>query len=264
MTHEQLQAAVMAALERGEDLPEQARRHARTCEACGPWLDAVLTQERALEGNAGLAGRAVDALEARVLSRVVVSPAPSPVARLWRALWLAVPLGAAAAAVLLWMPSTGGLAPRGLEGGGPGTTARVRVLCVGQDGVRGDVRSDAPQARLHCGLHDVLAFTVTRDAANAQGHLFLVGTNASGEPRWYHPRPEEEHSVALPQSPVTDHPLAGVRLDVNHAPGVTRVLAIFTQRPLSVEDVRQGMARGALEDVLPSGAQVQAVEVHIP
>ncbi len=263
MTHDHMQAAVLAAMERGEDLPEQARRHARGCDLCGPWLDHVLTAERALEGGAPLSGRALDALEMRVMERLPVRRVP-PVAAWVRALFVAAPLALVAGAALLWMPRQLALTPRGLNPELAGSSARVRVLCVGADGVKADVRSDAPQAQLHCGLHDVLAFTVTRDASNTAGHLFLVGTNAAGEPRWYHPRPEEERSVALPQSPVTDHPLSGVRLEVNHAPGVTRVLAIFTAQPLSVDWVRDGMARGALADVLPADALVHAVEVHIP
>lgn len=263
MTHPEIIRRLERAIVDGEALSADVLGHVRGCAECGAAWDRLCATERAFEGTDGLSTRALASLEKRVLS--TVQPAR---ARWWSASrWMAwVP--AAAVAVVLVLAflrplSTDGFSARG---GDDGTSPRawVRVLCVGPSGVTAEARSSDGNAQLSCGLHDVLAFSV-HEVADAPWHaIFVVGVAPNGEPRWYRPHPSDERSVLLPAPPLTDHALGATRLDVNHAPGITRIHVLFTARPLSIDEVRAALTRGELADALPADSIVQSVELHIP
>lgn len=253
------------ALQDGEALAPDVAEHVRHCEPCGMAWDRLLAAERALEHTDGLSSRALAVLEARVLASVEpMSPKPG----VWRwPGWLVGASAMAAACVALLLVLRPGqpldFAPRGNGDSGP-HPAWVRVLCVGAHGVTAEARSDAPSARLPCGLHDVLAFSVNKEAQAPWRALILVGVTAQGEPRWYHPRPPELQSLALPEAPLADHALGGIRLEVNHAPGVTRVYALFTEQPVTLELVRDAITSRGLDVRTPGDTMVQMVELDLP
>lgn len=269
MNHPQALATMETVLADGTALPAELAVHLQQCPECAATWDALTEAERALEGDAGLSARALAALENRVLLSVPTLPRPGLAAWARRFLLPVAPLALATAAVFLWVSPRvdGGFQARG---GADDLAApvRVRLLCVGSAGVRGDVVSTAEVRTLHCGQQDVLGFALTVNPDNPWTSLFLVGVGPDGQPRWYHPRPEEKESVALPREPVADQPLPGVRLDVNHREGTTRVYAVYSHRPLSVEEVRQAVARGSMEsalgEALGGDVLVQAVEMVIP
>jgi hypothetical protein len=265
MMHDRARKGMEEAVSQGAALAADVEAHLGQCAECGQAWDLLCAGERAFEGVDGLSARALDQVEGRVMAAFAARPQPAKQAW-WKRLWLATPI-LAAGAMLLWvnLPPQPTFQARG-SAQDTHPTARVRVLCVGGSGVRGDVFSDGRSPGvLHCDLEDVLGFALTMDEAGPWKYLFVVGSQGQGQVRWYHPRPEERESVKLPTQPVTDQPLPSVRLTVNHQPGTTRVLAIFSQEPLSVGMVEEALRSGnRLEDALPGPVMVQQVEVAIP
>jgi hypothetical protein len=71
-------------------------------------------------------------------------------------------------------------------------------------------------------------------------YLFLFGMDDRGEPLWYYPLPEEERSLRIQSGPAAQ----GVEMPfeteawVRHRAGRLRVVALFSDRPLSIGEVR--------------------------
>jgi hypothetical protein len=184
------------------------------------------------------------------------------VQRLGDVMWWIGPVVAVAGALLLVVRTPDSAwRPRG-DGTAQNSTARVRILCASAQGIRGDVSSDTKDAKLVCGLQDRLAFSVTVDTASAAHYLFIVGQSPAGDVRWYHPQPSDLQSVTLP-APVTHHLLPPVQLNVNHLRGWVTLYAVFSDGPLMVEQIRNGLQAGSLEDALPVGTMVQRVAVKV-
>ena len=257
MTHEEIRAAICSCMARGKPLSASVTAHVQGCQECAHFLDAMLDGERALEGTPGLSPRVLLHMQTQVLAALPLKT------RSWwpRALVLLPALAVAAAALLMVAPPGDHVTARGT--GAPITSReRVRMLCVEDSGVSADVRSDAPDARLLCHVNRVLGFTVSVDADSRSRYLFLDGEQGSA-PRWYHPRPDEMQSIPLPAAPVTDHVIPGVRLAVNHSPGTFRVDAIFSETPLTVDQVRDALTAGTLSNTLPPGSVMQTVELTL-
>jgi hypothetical protein len=238
MNHQRARDLILRAVAEGRPLPGGAVAHAGACQTCGPWLDRVLAAERAWEGQEGLSAREMADLEGRVVAAV---PGPARSAAAWW--WLLAPaLAAGLALVVVGSPGESAWRHRGESTAPAGAASRVRVLCVGEDGLRAEGRTDLPGVEpLRCRVADLLAISVTSDGSAAARHVFVVGRTGEGATRWYRPRPEEGTSVRLPDHAVTDQALAGVRLAVNHAPGRLVLHVLFSAEPLTVEQVTQGL-----------------------
>lgn len=274
MTHDDAAVHMQDALDGMTALAPAGASHIAACQECAARWDELCAAERVFENAPeaqGLSAAALARVEAAVMAGL---PKPAAQGLAWwlRALWASPVLAAAAAVLWIQVPgSTGGFQGRGsLPQGAAESAPRVRVLCVGPEGVRGEAQSAAMPGVLHCGLSDDLGFTVTSQAGSAWKYLFVVGSQGPDQPRWYHPRPEEKLSVKLPDLPVTDQLLTPVHLVVNHRPGANRVLVIFSQEALSVEAVAEALKgdathpEAALAASLPGPVLVQQVEVTIP
>ncbi|MEW5849156.1 MAG: hypothetical protein AB2A00_10085 [Myxococcota bacterium] len=267
MNHQRAQELLEQAMAAGRPVPSHVRDHARACAECAAVLDRLLAAERALEGAEGLSARALHELEGRLMRTL---PAPAPRTRpLLQRLWPVIPALAVAASAWVLMVRTPHRpdeadpwrARGGTTTGEAAAVPALRVLCVGEGGVRGDARSNPPNAQpLRCGVDDVLSFTLSDPAGTDLRYAFVVGRTAEGALRWYHPRPEEKQSVPLPLAPAADAPLPGVRLSVNHERGPLTVLAIFSSEPLTVEGVKTSLDQ-ILEDPAAHGSLVQRVEL---
>lgn len=274
MKHDTCLQLLETALALDQALPPNALEHVQQCPPCGTALDQMLAAERALDGVAdGLSHRVMRHMEDAVLAQLAAAPMPKPrVLPRWLRLSLVASPMLAAAALVMWVggrhtpaPDADGYTARGLAPS-VGASARVRVLCVASQPtthVQADAQSDATDASLTCGLQDVLAFAVRTDPGTPYRYLFLLGINGSGQPRWYHPRPEDGVSIALPEEPTDSLQLTGVRLGINHAPGTTHIHALFTQSPLQVSRVEEALQAGNLDSALPPGSMVQTLELHL-
>jgi hypothetical protein len=170
---------------------------------------------------------------------------------------------AVVAAVLVWAPWGGG--PRGVEPASTGpAVARVRLVCSLEGAILGGITTGGvEEARLACPHAAVLGFLVSVDAGAPLHNLFIVGQTEDGDLRWYHPRPDENLSLGLPQAPLHEHPLAGVRLRVVHRPGTVKVWVVFTRTPLDVEFMRRHLSGGGLVQAVPRGSVVQSAELVV-
>jgi hypothetical protein len=231
----------------GELTPEawqKLRAHLRDCEGCRGRYDRVALAERMLHGGPASLGQPSPAAFERIGAAVVAEAAAAGRPSAWQRLlqWLAAPrhwaplaTGATAAVLLLALPWL--LAPRPVEefrarGGGAAAGERpagLRAFCLDGSGVTPRC-SQAAQLRL----------TVSNG-----GHyqrVFVVGLDETGELKWYAPRPPETTSVPAPAG--VDVPLgAAVRLGVNHDPGKVRIYALFSDNPLSAEEIEAAAER---------------------
>lgn len=90
-------------------------------------------------------------------------------------------------------------------------------------------------------IDDIITFTYTH-ANEPGGRLALFGIQETGELRWYYPGYKEKMSIAIEGDKV-DEPLKdGIALHVNHRPGWLRITALFTQNPLSAEEIEASTA----------------------
>jgi hypothetical protein len=130
-----------------------------------------------------------------------------------------------------------------------------------------------PDAR--CKLGDELQLTVTRTGP-AYPYLIVLGLDDEGRKLWYFPVPPSGRSGSAPRD-VVDEPLGeAIRLAVNHRPGETRILAVFSSSPLSAARVfgwlgtlDRGDSAEELVDWLaatggdPQAQTMTAVELHV-
>jgi len=261
MTHDEATQHMEESLAEALALPQACAAHVEECAECAQRWDRLCAAERALEGVEGLSARALAEVDADVFSAV---PQPRKPQAWWPRLVVAAPL-LSAAGVLLWLslPGNKSYQPRGAESAA--LPVGLRVMCLHGDAVLGETLTSTGEASvLHCGLEDVLAFAVTSQAGSPWRHVFVVGSQGQGEVRWYHPRPQDDARVPLPELPVTNHLLPSVRLAVNHQPGPAQVLAIFSEQPISAEAVAAALRGGRVEQSLPGPVLVQRAVVSIP
>lgn len=116
----------------------------------------------------------------------------------------------------------------------------LRAFCIGRDAnnvVRAVASSDTQQAAA-CNTHDSLqlSYTVRSTAAADLRWVFLVGVDSDHRALWYFPQPSEERSVGVTVGEERVMPGA-IDLAVNHRAGVTYIYALFSDVPLTVENV---------------------------
>jgi hypothetical protein len=146
----------------------------------------------------------------------------------------------ATAAVLLpfWLrspgepgsPSTAEFQPRGASR--VERTAGVRAFCIGDEGVT-----------RRCTRSTQLRLTVSNGGKFQR--LFLLGLDDDWGLKWYAPRPPEQQSVPAPQGPnLIDREVGpAVRLGVNHDRGKVRVYALFSDEPVTAQEVEAAAER---------------------
>ncbi len=222
---------------------EDLHRHLVGCSACRARYDRVALAERMLHGGPGSlatpSSSTLKRLEGAVLG-ATTRPAPA-----WqRALTLikvtaptqrwAIGVAAAAAVAVLVpfllrspTPPVGGFQARGASG--HERSAGLRAFCIGDDGV-------TPR----CARTTQLRLTVSN--AGKFGRVFVVGFDDELNPKWYAPRPPESQSVTAPDG--VDQPIGpAVKLGVNHDPGRVRIYALFSDTPVTAQEVEAAADR---------------------
>lgn len=246
MTHERYQKWIDELIV-GEVAPtewNELRLHLAGCAGCRARYDRVSLAERMLHGGP----QALDTPSASTLARlegaILGDGARRPSAWVRGLQWFAptqrwaVGLAAAAAMAVLvpfWLrspsggvpPSSGGFQTRGAAT--PERTAGLRAFCIGDEGV-------TP----HCLRSTQLRLTVSNGGKFAR--LFLVGIDDDWAPKWYAPRPPEQESVVAP-SGVDQQVAPPVRLGVNHDLGKVRIYALFSDAPVTAQEVESAAQR---------------------
>jgi hypothetical protein len=217
---------------------DRLRAHVATCAQCRALYDRAIALRRHLEGGVPLAAAQVEGIARRVL------PAPRR-SLAWRWVPAAAAVAAAGVAAIVLSVRSADIPPEApaaaagqgrfsARSAGAAPFEGVRAFCV----VAG--RASPIPAGGSCPRDGLLQFTYSNRRAR---YLFLFGIDASGRALWYFPAPPETESVAIRggaagEVAAVDEPLPGsTRLAVNHRPGVVRVLALFTDRPLRVAEV---------------------------
>ena len=109
----------------------------------------------------------------------------------------------------------------------------IRVFQVARSGDRVEEKNEVTP-------DDILTFTYTF-AKPHDGYLALFGVQKSGAVRWYYPDYGEEKSIEIKGDRV-DEPLGdGIDLSVNHVPGWLCIVAVFSEHPIDVETVENGI-----------------------
>ena len=91
-------------------------------------------------------------------------------------------------------------------------------------------------------LDDIITFSYTR-VAKGIGYLALIGLQQDGRLLWYYPDYSEVQSTAIKGDNV-DEPLHdGIDLSVNHRPGWLRIVALFSEHPLTKQLIEQRLAQ---------------------
>ena len=218
----------------------ELHRHLAGCPSCRARYDRVALAERMLHGGP----KALDTPSSSTLKRLegaVLGAAVTPAPAWQRALgWFAPPqrwaVGVAAAAAVVVLlpflarsptPPAGGFQARG----GPTNerTAGLRAFCIGDEGV-------TPR----CARTTQLRLTVSN--AGKFQRVFVIGFDDDFNPKWYAPRPPEQQSVAAPEG-VDQQIGTAVRLGVNHDPGKVRIYAIFSDAPVTTQEVQAAADR---------------------
>ena len=73
-------------------------------------------------------------------------------------------------------------------------------------------------------------------------NVFVVGFDDEFNPKWYAPRPPEAQSVGAPDG-VDQQIGAAVKLGINHDPGKVRIYALFSDAPVSTQEVEAAADR---------------------
>ena len=131
------------------------------------------------------------------------------------------------------------------RGGAPAPTVGIRVLRIHGQGeeqkLAAPMEARAAGAHPRLKLDDMMVALYTN--RNEPVFAFVVGIGPSWEPLWYRPAPPRTRSVEL-SGGVADKPLVDpVRLRVNHRPGTLVIFSLLSSRPLTMEQVRQAIAR---------------------
>ena len=118
----------------------------------------------------------------------------------------------------------------------------IRVFQVSRDGEHVS-ESDAIT------LKDILTFTYTY-AKSPNGYLALFGIQEHGEVRWYYPSYDKDRSLQIEGDKI-DEPLKdGIDLAVNHTPGWLRIVAIFSEHPIDVQQIEKAVSKAENRDII--------------
>ncbi len=232
----------------------ELHRHLAGCTACRARYDRVSLAERMLHGGP----KAMDTPSSSTLKRLegaVLGATAAPAPAWQRALaWLAPTqrwaVGvAAAAAVVVLIPfllratahHDGEFQTRGATT--HERTAGLRAFCIGAEGV-------TPR----CERSTQLRLTVSN--AGKFQKVYVVGFDDAFNPKWYAPRPPEEQSVAAPDG-VDQQIGAAIKLGVNHDPGKVRIYALFSDAPVTTQEVEAAADRLREQGRRPS--QIEAL-----
>jgi hypothetical protein len=218
----------------------ELHRHMAGCLTCRARYDRVSLAERMLHGGpSALATPSSSTLKR--LEGAVLGAAAAPLPAWQRALqWMAptqrwaVGVAAAAAVVVLIPFLARSPAPHDeFQTRGTTTsherTAGLRAFCIGDDGV-------TPR----CARTTQLRLTVSN--AGKFQHIFVVGFDDDFNPKWYAPRPPEQQSVTAPDG-VDQQIGTAVKLGVNHDPGKVRIYALFSDAPVTTQEVQAAADR---------------------
>jgi hypothetical protein len=227
----------------------------------------------------------LDRIERYVVAKTLQRPLPASPRRLsWKALAVAVPAMALLLALPLWWllvgrgqtaPSSGVIeqslfAPRG--GRAPYET-HLFLFCV--EGEGGDAvvrRLDRPAAMAAradtCAIEGELQFALT-NLTDEYPFLYVLGLDENGRRLWYFPTPDEGQSLAVPTG--IREALLGesIILRINHRPGGARIFAVFSEAPLTEEDISpslEALRRGSSMLGLPidkPGVLVESFPIRI-
>jgi len=243
------------------------RAHLGGCEGCQERYDQLEAIERSLTGDQldeqQLSARRGDRLLDEIMQQVDdIEPATAQ-AQGWR--WRLAPVGllllVAAAVFFMWpWPSRS----TSVEYEGQRFTVRgfpyteqankrlgLRLFCISPI----DVDSKKPSAYTlqeiqnleidaaggSCPLSGVLYFTVSNLLDTPQ-QLYLFGLDERLEARWYYPKPSEGHSRSVAPETLDAALGRGIVIDINHRPGPLRVFGLFSDRPVSQEQVKSAVA----------------------
>ena len=220
---------------------EELQRHLPGCADCRARYDRVSLAERMLHGGPASmdtpSGSTLKRLEGAVLGAVVAPLSPWQRTLQWFAPTQRWASGlAVAAAVVVLLPfllrapkpaSDGEFQARGATT--HERTAGLRAFCIGDDGV-------TPR----CDRSTQLRLTVSN--GGKFGRVFVVGFDDDFNPKWYAPRPPDAQSVAAPDG-VDQQIGAAVKLGVNHDPGKVRIYALFSDAPVSAQEVEAAADR---------------------
>lgn len=233
------------------------RKHLQACEKCRAHYDQLMLLERQLGGGQETLTEAqVERIEAEILGVL----AERPDRRGWTTKRLLLVHGLALALALvvvfvLYPPgrvSDADFAPKG-----PGdqwqSSIGIRAFCMYRDSEGNPrIRTSIAQATTggpvqRCNLSDLLQFTYSnlrKEGRPGAQYLFIFGLDRDHRPFWYHSHPESGQSAWIGNTiEVIDEPQAGsIQLWVNHRPGPVRIFGLFSQNPISIDEVRTCIA----------------------
>jgi hypothetical protein len=225
---------------------DELHLHLGGCVPCRARYDRVSRAERMLHGGP----KAMDTPSSSTLKRLegaIVARVAAPAPAWQRALqwfaptqrWATGVAAAAAVAVLIpFLVRSPTPPPIGQSGGEFQTrgatptherTAGLRAFCIGDDGV-------TPR----CARTTQLRLTVSN--GGKFHNVFVIGFDDDFNPKWYAPRPPEQQSVAAPDG-VDQQIGAAVKLGINHDPGKVRIYALFSDTPVSTQEVQSAADR---------------------
>jgi hypothetical protein len=230
-------------------------RHLAGCMPCRARYDRVSLAERMLHGGPQAlitpSSSTLKRLEGAVLGATAASPPAWQRALQWFAPTQRWAAGVAVAAAVVVLIPLLARSPKPQPDGGFQTrgaatherTAGVRAFCIGDEGV-------TPR----CARTTQLRLTVSN--GGKFGRVFVVGFDDDFNPKWYAPRPPEGQSVTAPDG-VDQQIGAAVKLGVNHDPGKVRIYALFSDAPVSAQEVEAAADRLREQGRKPS--QIEAL-----
>jgi len=239
------------------------RQHTRDCASCRTLYDRLTALEEGLAGNAlpqqPVAGTHRDRLLSEIEQRGGVAQVATE--RWRRPLRWALPIAAVAivvVAVVVVTRPTGRAAivrwddqefrVKGFDET-PLAAQRlgVRLFCIAPTVDPTSAKkyklaelstADFDPAGGQCPVSGVLYVTAS-NLGEQQPYLFVFGLTADLDLRWYYPKPDLPQAAPI-EAGALDAPLGhGIMLQVNHQPGAHRVIAVFTDQPLTVAEVER-------------------------
>lgn len=259
------------------DKQNELLEHVRTCEPCEKLHLRFLAAERATvhDGDPERQGEATHFESERLKDRILAQAAAvaeaeqrdREPARAWWVKALAWSSVVAVIGVIGGVWQYGG-APEGdlpgprphelvARGGAPAPKVAIRVLRISGQG--DEQRMAEPMEARAAGAHPRLKLDDMMVALYTNRHqpvfAFVVGIGPGWEPLWYRPAPPRTRSVELSVD-VADKPLVDpVRLKVNHRPGTLVIFSLLSPRPLTMDQVRQAIARAREGGGKPQGLE---------
>lgn len=250
----------------GEDLdPGDGRQlfaHLESCEGCKSEYNQIMLTSRMLQSGDALQASSAEFTSVKAalfgqLDHEAAKQAKQPAAKTanpklkW--FWGVLAGAAAATAIAIFalkIPATepatetspSAFAIRGNTSGGD-TSAGLRVFCLdAKSGEPTEIKPlSAAQELQSCQLNQVLRFAYSN--RSQRGFLYLLGIDEKYQPYWYAPAPPERQSVVIAKG-VADQALErAVSLQVNHRPGLLRIFALFSERPLTAATIQKALSR---------------------